>query len=316
MPYDVTPLFEKVTVKGKTLRNRIVLPPMVVNRGLATKAGREWYAARAKGGVALVIVEATNSVLFGKELTAQNLRPLVDAIRQGGALAAIQLFPFVRGQKLKPADLSREDIARLLDQFRLAADICAGAGFDGMEPHGAHNYLLNQFFSPAQNLRTDEYNGSSLEGRMRLALQIVDTIAPAARQAGMLLLYRHTPVRNDYGIEDSLVLARALLAHGVDILDISPASDVAPADRAAPFVTLNAPVIAVNNMNQVDRALEALREKRATLIAVGRALIADPEWPNKVREGREKEIVDCLQCGGCMGNVRANELVVCPEWDR
>lgn len=313
MAFDVGPLFESLTIKGKRFRNRIIMPPLVVNRGLATTAGRDWYGAHARGGVALVIVEATNSVLFGKELTAQNLRPLVDVIHDGGALAAIQLFPFVRGQKLKPGDLSRDDIARLLDQYRLAADICAGAGFDGMEPHGAHNYLLNQFFSPAQNLRDDEYAGS-LENRMRLALQVVEAIRPAARQADMLLLYRHTPVRNDYGIEDSLALARALLAAGVDILDISPASDVAPADRAAPFMALGAPVIAVNNMNQIDRALEALREKRATLIAVGRGLIADAEWPNKVRDGRLTDIVECLQCGGCMNNVRAQEEVVCPEW--
>ena len=80
-------------------------------------------------------------------------------------------------------------------------------------------------------------------------------------------------------------------------------------------MALGAPVIAVNNMNQVDRAVEALREKRATLIAVGRGLIADAEWPNKVRDGRQTEIVECLQCGGCMGNVRANEEVVCPEWE-
>ncbi len=314
MPLDVSPLFEPLVVKGKRFRNRIVMPPLVVNRGLTTSAGREWYGARARGGVALVIVEATNSVLFGHELTADNLRLLLDAIHSGGALAAIQLFPFVRGQKLKPADLSRDDIARLLDQYRLAADICAKAGFDGMEPHGAHNYLLNQFFSPAQNSREDEYGGS-LQNRMRLALQIVEAIRPAADSAHMLLLYRHTPVRNDYGIDDSLALARSLLAAGVDILDISPASDAAPADRAAPFMALGAPVIAVNNMNQVDRALEALRERRATLIAVGRGLIADAEWPNKVREGRFQDIVECVQCGGCMGNVRANELVVCPEWE-
>jgi 2,4-dienoyl-CoA reductase-like NADH-dependent reductase (Old Yellow Enzyme family) len=253
-------------------------------------------------------------VLFGKELTAANLRPLVDTIHQGGALAAIQLFPFVRGQKTMPADMTIQDIERLLDQYRLAAEICAGAGFDGMEPHGAHNYLLNKFFSPQQNARTDAYGGA-LEGRMRLALEIVGVLTPVARRANMLMLYRHTPVRNDYGIEDSLVLAERLLAAGVDILDISPASDTAPADMAAPFMRLGAPVIAVNNMNQVDRALEALREKRATLIAVGRGLIADPQWANKVREGREKDIVACVQCGGCMGNVRANELVVCPEWE-
>ena len=312
---DVTPLFAPLHVKGKTMRNRIVMPPMVVNRGLATPEGRAWYGQHAAGGVGLVIVEATHVVDFGTQLTAENLRPLVQAIQRGGALAAIQLFPGVRGQEVTPADLSREDIRGMVAQYRLAAEACAGAGFDGIEPHGAHGYLLNQFFSPEQNRRGDEY-GVTPAGRMRLALEIVDAVRPIAAGAGMLLLYRHTPLGPGYGIPESLALAEALVRADVDILDISPASVSAPADNAAPFMKLGAPVIGVNEMDRLPRALEALRENRATLIAVGRGLIADAEWPAKVREGRCEDILVCTGCDECFAYLDRGEQVRCAVWEQ
>jgi len=313
--HDVTPLFAPLQIKHKTLRNRIVMPPMVVNRGHTTPQAREWYGRHAAGGVSLVIVEATNSVLFDNELTAENLRPLAEAIHQGGALAAIQIFPGVRGQKTSPMDMTRADIERLLSQYRRAAEICAAAGFDGLEPHGAHGFLLNQFFSTTHNQRTDEYGGS-LAARMKLALDVVATIRPVAQQADMLILYRHTPLRSGFGytLNESVALAAELVKAGVDILDISPASDAAPADMAAPFMRLGVPVIAVNGMDQVSRALEALREKRATLIAVGRGLIADPDWPIKVREGRLDDIVVCTGCDQCHQDLRQGISVGCSQW--
>jgi 2,4-dienoyl-CoA reductase-like NADH-dependent reductase (Old Yellow Enzyme family) len=311
----IAPLFSPLEVKGHTLRNRIVCPPMVVNRGLATPEACEWYGRRAAGGVSLVIVEATDVIRFGDELTGENLKPLADAIHRGGALAAIQVFPGRRGQSTAPADLSVADIGRMLGQYRLAADICAEAGFDGIEPHGAHGFLLNQFFSPVRNLRDDAYGGD-LSGRMRLALEVVEAVRPAVERAGMLLLYRHTPVRDDfgYGIAESLILAEALVKAGVDILDISPASWVAPGDRAAPFTKLGVPVIAVNLLDEVPRALEVLNYDRASLVAVGRGLIADPDWPLKVREGREDEIVKCVRCDECHADLRRGVPVRCAEW--
>ena len=310
---DVSPLFAPLEVRGKTLRNRIVMPPMVVNRGLTGPESWEWYGRRAAGGVGLAIVEATNVVGFGGELTAENLRPLVQAIHQGGALAAIQVFPGRRGQSTTPAQMTREEIDQLVAMNRTAAEICAAAGFDGVEPHGAHGFLLNQFFSPERNGRTDEYGGS-LANRMRLALRIVGTIEPIVHQAGMLLLYRHTPVGPGYGIEESLALGRALGEAGVDILDISPASHVAPADRAAPFMALGVPVIGVNQLDRVERALEVLRAKRASLVAVGRGLIADPDWPAKVRAGRFDEIVACTGCDQCHADLRRGVAVGCSQW--
>ena len=314
MSLDVSALFTPLVIRHKTLRNRIVMPPMVVKRDLAGPDARAWYGARAAGGVGLAIVEATQVGLFGDTLTAGNLRPLVEAIHAGGALAAIQLYPRTPGLGASPGELTVGEIEALVDAYRAAAETCAGAGFDGIEPHGAHGYLLNQFFSPERNVRTDAYGAGRLEDRMRLALRIVEAVRPVVRGAEMLLLYRHTPVGPGYGIEESLALAKALVEAGVDVLDLSPSSIETPGDRAAPFTSLGVPVIAVNGLDRVDRAVEVLREGRASLVAVGRGLIADPEWANKVREGRSDEIVSCIYCDACHDDLRAGVPVGCSQW--
>ena len=311
---DTTPLFQPLSVRTKTLRNRIVMPPMVGLRPITSPEGIDWYGQRAQGGVALAIVEATAANRFGSDLTADNLRPLVDAIHQGGALAAIQLFPVTWRAQITPADLGMQQIESMVCHYRVATEVCAEAGFDGVEPHGAHGFLLNQFFSPAKNQRADQYGGS-LENRMRLALRIVGEVRAACGQE-MLLLYRHTPVGPGYEMEESLVLAQALVEAGVDILDISPSSIQEPGDRAAPFVRCGVPVIAVGGLDVVGRALAALNQGRADLVAIGRGLIADPEWPRKVQEGRMYDIVKCVKCDKlCYGNLRQGVPIACTQWN-
>jgi 2,4-dienoyl-CoA reductase-like NADH-dependent reductase (Old Yellow Enzyme family) len=309
---DTNLLFQPLEINGKTFKNRIIMPPMVTVRGITTEEGIKWYSEHAQGGPALVIVEATNVGRFGSELTEESLKPLVDGIHKGGALAGIQLFPAVIGERTFPQDLTSQGIEDTFDMCRKAAQICGSAGFDAVEPHGAHNYLLNLFFSPNKNKRTDEYGGS-IKNRMRFACGIADAVK---QECGtMLLLYRHTPVGSGYGIEESLVLCEKLVEKGVDILDISPASDQAPGDRAEPFRKLGVPVIAVNNMGYVERAVETLEQERADLIAVGRGLIADPEWPNKVKAGRLDEIVECIDCNEkCFGNLRKQIPIECVQW--
>jgi NADPH2 dehydrogenase len=310
---DSHPLFQPISVRDKTLPNRVVMPPMVVNRGINTGAACEWYGARARGGAGLVIVEATNVTGFVGRYRASDLSPVVEAIHEGGALAALQLFPGARGQTTAPADLSRSDVTDLVQGYAAAAAILAAAGFDGVEIHGAHGFLLNQFFSPEQNLRDDAYGGT-LAGRMLLAVQIVRAVRTAL-PAETLLLYRHTPVGRGYGLEESVELGRELVDAGVDILDLSPSSINAPGDRAAPFRALGIPLITVNDLDDVGRALTVLREDRADLVAVGRGLIADPEWPAKVREGRLGEIVRCIKCDECFTDLRAERPVGCVQWD-
>ena len=311
---NVKPLFTPLTVKTTTLRNRIVMPPMVQVRDIVSPEGIAWYARRAQGGVALVIVEATGVNRFGDDLTVKTLKPLVDAVHDAGALIAVQLFPVSFGRSVTPAGLDADEIDAIIADYRTATRICADAGFDGVEPHGAHGYLINRFFSPMQNRRTDGWNGD-LKARMRFALTIVNTIRPTCDDGGMLLLYRHTPVGKGYGIEESLVLAQALVDAGVDVLDLSPSSVDAPGDRAAPFMGLGVPCIAVGNLDVVERALEVRNAGRADLVAIGRGLIADPDWPIKVQTGRFDDIVKCIKCDvKCFGNLRKRIPVECTQW--
>jgi len=308
---DTSPLFRPLKVKGKVLRNRIVMPPMVTNRMLVSPDAAEWYGRRARGGAAMVIVQATPVGRFGYDLSAENLRPLVSAIHAGGALAGIQLSCTGRDDVV-PDDLSSADIDVLVQRYRMAAGLCAAAGFDAIEPHGAHDTLLNQFFSPEMNRRTDAYGGSD-ERRMRLALDIIIAIRPACG-ASMLVMYRHSPVGAGYGIEDSVAFAERLVGAGVDILDLSPSSERQPGDRSEPFRELGAAVITVNGMDRPERSLEALTQRRAHLVAVGRGMIADPDWPIKVRQGRLDEIVTCDRCDGCLADLREGRPVTCRRW--
>jgi 2,4-dienoyl-CoA reductase-like NADH-dependent reductase (Old Yellow Enzyme family) len=318
MPRDTSALFEPLEVKGYTFANRIVMPPMASNRGVVSAEALDWYAEHAAGGVGLVIVEAVAVGRFGRDLSVEHLSRLAGVIHARGALAAMQLFPMTDRRPFdwdaRPADLQPLQIRELVLEFEAASRICAEAGFDGVEPHGAHGFLLNRFFSPKDNERTDKYGGTPAK-RMRLGLEI----GRAARRGvgeDRLLLYRHTPVQEDgYGLDESLAFAEKLVGSGVDILDISPASAQAPADLAAPFRRFGVPVIGVGLLDDVERALEALTQGRADLVAIGRGLIADQLWPRKVREGRLAEIVKCIRCDEkCYGNLNKGLPIECTQW--
>ena len=316
---DYSILFRSLQVKSVTLRNRIVVPPMVTNRDITGPDGIQWYARLAQGGAGLVIVEATSVDRFASGLSAGKLRKLVDAVHQEGAAIAIQLFPVTFGSSVAPHDISQSDIEKIKKGYAVAARECQKAGFDGVEPHGAHGFLLNQFFSPLRNLRQDDYGGA-LANRMRLGREIVQAIRNevADQFVAPIILYRHTPCEEGgYTIEDSIAFARALVDVGADIMDISPASDKEPADLAAPIKqAVGCPVIAVNDMDDPERAVAALQDNRADLIAIGRGLIADPEWPRKISEGRLDEIVECLKCNEkCHGNLSKRLPVECVQWE-
>ena len=307
-------IFAPLRIRHVELRNRVVAPPMVQVRPITSDQGIAWYRRLAAGGPGLVIVEATGVPSFGNELTTETLKPLVGAIHDGGAAAAIQLFPIAFGQKADPNDLSLDQLDRMVEQYARAATVCLEAGFDGVEPHGAHGYVLNQFFMPDKSQRSDEYGGS-LENRCRLGVRIVKSIAEAIGDK-LLILYRHTPTGDEYTVEDSLVLAGKLIDAGVDVLDISPARNEVAADLAAPFkAKFDVPVIAVKGMHDPDAAAEALDAGRCDLIALGRQLIADAQWPAKVRQGRFAAVVQCQKCNvGCFEKLKDGKPVACVQW--
>ena len=312
---DYSRLFEPLRLRTLTLRNRIVVPPMVTLRNIVGDDGVRWYRRMARGGAGLVIVESTPVVRFGTQLTLHGLRRLTDAVHAEGSAIAIQLFPVERGSQIGPQDLSLDDISRIVEGYASAAALCKETGFDGVEPHGAHGFLLNQFFSPLRNQRADRYGGTP-ENRMRMGREIVQAIR---REVGdsILVLYRHTPREmGSYTIDDSVAFARCLVEDGVDVMDISPASGPEPGELSEPFKrALDCPVIAVNDMDDPDRAAAALKLGRADLIAIGRGLIADPEWPHKVLERRFSDIVVCTKCDeACYGNLARGVPVGCTEW--
>ena len=307
-------LFEPLRVRGVELPSRVVVPPMYQVRPVTSPQGIAWYRRLAAGGAALVIVEGLNVARFGDDLTPAGLAGLAKCIHAAGAAAAVQLFPGSLGADVEPDAPDAEDLRRLVGDFARAAAVCRDAGFDGVEPHGAHGFALNRFFMPDRNHRTDAYGGS-LDNRCRLAVEIVRAIRAAAGE-DLLVLYRHTPVGQEYSLDESLVLADKLVAAGADVLDISPAKKDRPADLAQPFRTRCAvPVIAVGGMEDPDAAAEALRSRRCDLVGVGRQLIADAAWPAKVRAGRFDEIIPCDKCdAGCFGNIHAGKPVYCTQW--
>jgi NADPH2 dehydrogenase len=307
-------LFAPTKIGKLVLRNRIVAPPMVQVRPITSREGIAWYRRLAAGGASLVIVEATGIPHFGNELTAKTLRPLVDAVHQEGAAIAIQLFPIVFGTTADPNALSAEQLKSIVAGYGNAAAICREAGFDAVEPHGAHGYLLNQFFMPDRNHRTDDYGGS-FENRCRLGVEIVERIRRVGGDS-LLIFYRHTPTGPAYTLEESVAFAEDLAAVGLDVIDVSPSRKDFVADLAAAFkAALRIPVIAVNGMNRPDAAAEALREDRCDLVAIGRGLIADATWPIKVSEERYDEILECRDCNaGCFGNLKRGKPVKCVQW--
>ncbi len=317
------PLFEPFEIKGKTLRNRIVMPPMVTMRGILSEEGRRWYASHASGGVGLVIIEATPLGLLVPE-NIPALKMLVDAVHAEGALIAIQLF--TNGQNepqtaffvpaREPHELTKPELKSLIARFGEAAAVCRDAGFDGVEPHGAHGYFLTRCFSPIHNRREDEY-GSTLEGRMKTAVEVTKKIRKTVGKE-MLVLYRHTPVEEaeaGYGLADTIRLVTALSAAGVDVFDVSPSHG----DREGEYseavkLASSRPVIARGGLDEPDVALSMLNNNRADLVAVGRGLIADAEWPAKVRAGRIKEIVKCIRCNEkCFGNLKKRIPIACTQ---
>jgi 2,4-dienoyl-CoA reductase-like NADH-dependent reductase (Old Yellow Enzyme family) len=273
-----------------------------------------------------VIQEGTRTLLFDEPRYADGLRPMVEAVHDAGARVAIQLFVAdTVGEE--QVDVSARDGARevtateietMHDCLARAAAACQSVGFDAVEPHGAHGFFMNRFFSPVHNRRTDAYGGS-LENRMRFGLAAVRAVRSAVG-AGYPIFYRHTPREGGdggYTIDDSRQFCRALVDAGVDVLDVSPSNsgegphaDMAAAIKQAVAV----PVIAVGGMNDPRQADAALAEEKCDLVAIGRGLIADAHWPAKVSSGHEAEVIECVECNEkCFGNLRRGLPVACAQ---
>jgi len=319
-------LLTPLEYRGLVLRNRIVMPPMASDvatpEGEPTGRHLDHYLPRARGGVGLVIVEHSYVELRGR-LTRTQLgihhdglvdafRPLVDAIHETGARVAIQIthaggatteevcgtrpvgpsgVPHPRSG-CAPRALGAEELPSLVEAFGAAARRARLAGFDAVEIHGAHGFLLNQFLSPLTNRRQDGYGGS-LENRARFPLEVVRAVRRAVGP-DFPVLYRLGAADNVPGgltLEESQVVAPWLVEAGVDVLDVSGGLGGSRPPGAPPgyFVPLaegikrvvEVPVVVTGGITDPFFADGIVRAGKADLVGIGRALLADPDWARK-----------------------------------
>ena len=347
-----------------TLKNRIIMPAMAsyhaaVN-GEATEKLIRYHEERAKGGVGMNIVEATyvarsgNSFDLGlgisDDFMIKGLSKLTEAVHRHDGKIAIQLQhggrfgnPPTSGcprllvsmiPGLAPTENARvmdaDDIEGMVGAYVQAARRAVEAGFDAVEIHGAHGYLINQFMSPLTNRREDAYGGS-FENRMRFPLEVLRAVRKQVGP-GFPILFRYSMeefMPGGIDMEQAVRIARVMADNGVDMLNVSigigesveyiipPASvpDGWNADRAAAIkraVGSRIPVAVVGRICNRKAAENIIASGKADLVAMGRALLADPFLPAKLAKGRDDEILTCIGCNeGCTGMLNECRPISC-----
>ena len=328
--------------------------------GFATDEMVAYYAERAKGGGGLILTElVTIDYPGGSGIERQlaidddkyipGLRRLTDEVHRFGAKIFVQLnHAGHRGKpevirmplpvsasdvpsrivKVKPRPLMREEIADLVRAFGRGARRAREAGFDGIDLHFAHGYLLCQFLSPATNKREDEYGGS-FENRIRFAMEVLDR---CRQEVGEDFPIAGKVTGNQYfdggiTLAETKAFCRLLDGKGIDAIQVSGGDSDAPLRFPVPpmyvrrgcYVHLaesikkvvSVPVIAVGRIPTVELANRVVETGKADLVAMGRAFLADPFFPQKAAEGRFDEIRLCIGCNqGCRGRDRTQYLAV------
>jgi 2,4-dienoyl-CoA reductase-like NADH-dependent reductase (Old Yellow Enzyme family)/thioredoxin reductase len=356
-------LFESVRIGQVELRNRLVMPPMNTNYatgdGSVTQRGIEYYRERARGGVGLVIVEGAfvhplgrglnNQISLASEDKISGLNKLASAIHGEGAKAAIQLFhggrqstSLVLGAqpvsasdvpcmltRETPRPLSLEEIEETVEAFGEATRRAKDAGFDFVEIHAAHGYLINQFLSPLTNLRKDKFGGD-LAARTRFLLEIIQRIKKKVGGDFPIIcrINGDDYFQGGLTLADAKGIAQTIQKAGIRAIHVSggiydsangestapmwlPRGFMVPLAQGIKSVT-NIPVIAVGRINNIRLAEEIIEKGQADLISVGRALIADPEFPKKAKENRAEEIRPCIACNeGCINMLFLLKPVTC-----
>lgn len=317
-----------ITINGLTLSNRLVMPPMATAKseksGAVSDALCQYYDEKSRGGhIGLIIVEHSFIAPEGKASEGQlsladdsqlaGLKRLVETIHKNNTPvfaqinhAGIVANPAISGceaigpsavaapnrpaPEVLPREMTLEDIARVKDAFVQAALRVKEAGFDGVEIHSAHGYLLNQFYSPLTNHRTDSYGGC-LTNRIRLHLEVTAAVRAAvgADYPVAIRLGASDYLEGGSSIEDGVQACKAFEEAGVDLLDITGGmSGYRRPEGAIPGYfkdaslpirkDAKAPVILTGGITRVEDLEALLEEGAADLIGVGRAILKDSLW--------------------------------------
>ena len=353
-------LLSEGTLGGLRLRNRIIVPPMVRNyadtEGIVNKRVIDHYSSLAKGGAAMVIVEASyvhdNGKGFYQQIGIHNdkcipgLNYLADSIKEWGAKAAIQLYhagrqtsesvtgaPVVAPSAIacpvsggEPVDMSQHEVAEMVESFARAAKRAQTAGFDCVEIHAAHGYLISQFLSPHTNKRTDKYGGDE-EKRFQFLKEIVERTRQVCGKDYPMIVRINADDYVEGGIkpDDAGRYAKKLQDLNVDalsitvgmyecLLNIRTTSPFGIGSMYGPHGELidlakgikdevDLPVMAVGSITP-ELAEEALEAERADYIAIGRNLLVDPEMANKLTRGERERVRPCIRCNEkCIGRL-------------
>lgn len=356
---DYPRLFSSLKVGGITLPNRVMMPSMGSNmadsKGLVTQAMLDYYAARAAGHPGLMVVEAACVHPSGRVIerhfmchdsnTLDGLKRLADVIKPLGVNAVVQLIhggrnshPRLVGELLAPSSLrgpvskttpramTHLEMEAMVECFARAAQRVVQAGFDGVEVHAAHEYLVHQFLTPYCNLRQDNYGGD-LVGRTRFALDIAEAVR-AELGPDKIMAYRLSGddhVRNGIHPPEAADIAVLLEKAGVDLISVtggvyetphmvvpplpSPVGTHLPAAEVVK-AAVGIPVAGVGRVRTAAQAEDSL--ERVDIIACGRAFLADPLWLVKASEGREFLSRPCIGCNqGCIDRVLEGLAITC-----
>lgn len=346
-----------------TIQNRMAMTAASASLsepdGTMTEDMLAYYEARARGGVGLIITEMVcvdedRGVLFYRELNAAreenipSFRLLADRIHPYGTKIFAQLFhPGANADpKLNPKDLisasaakgkkkggaravTVEEIYDIVEKFGQAARRVKEAGFDGVEIHAAHHYLLHSFLSPVTNQRTDEYGGS-LANRTRILKEIVEAIRAACGR-DFPLMFRVSIEEyigvNGYHPDTGVKICQMLESWGVDAINASASGTTSKLSQSmepmnfrqgwrkhlakAVKGAVNIPVLAVAMIREPAYAEKLLAEGVLDFAASVRCHLADPEWTNKALSGKDQEIMPCIACMACLGKYYDEGHITC-----
>jgi 2,4-dienoyl-CoA reductase-like NADH-dependent reductase (Old Yellow Enzyme family)/thioredoxin reductase len=345
-------LFSPIKIKSLELVNRAVMPPMGTNLGnpdgTVSEANLAYIRRRARGGAGLIITEIASvhpsGSAIANELGAYDdrfipgLKEIADAVHASGSKVALQLhhagreslYLLQQGKaiapsaipslifRLTPREITRDEIQEIIIAFGAAARRGIEAGFDAVEVHGAHGYLLTQFLSALSNKRDDEYGGS-LSNRSRFMIEVLQevrkTVGPDFPIS--LRLSVEECIKDGYTVEDIQSILPNLVKAGADILHASLGTHGTPGGiTSAPpeyqpgfnvwrakklKEAMDVPVIAVGRFTDPSLADEVIARGEADLVAFGRQYLADPDFLIKAREGRPEDIRKCIACNqGCI----------------
>lgn len=324
-------LLQSLQAGSLTLSNRLIMPPMATAKaeadGSMSQAVLDYYQEKSNGGYfSLIIIEhsyispegkASNKQLsVADDRAIEGLSKLAEVIHHNGCKTVMQInhaggatTQAVTGKVpvgpapiphpwngITPQELTKQEITGIIQDFQNAARRVKEAGFDGVEIHSAHGYLLNQFFSPLTNQRTDEYGGT-IQNRIRFQLQVIEAVKAAVGSDFPMLLRLGAYDYKEGGItiEDSQTAAKAFEKAGVNILDISgsfmgynsPESSAqgyfSPLTEAIKQV-VSIPVILTGGITEPQAAEQLLATGKADLIGVGRAVLKNSQWAKQAIE--------------------------------